>query len=181
VGEVESSVFFNIGYGVYLISSLGADGKYNAQVANVLFQVTAEPAQFAICINKSNLTHEYIRQSMVFGVSILEEDTPMTFIGPFGFKSGRDVDKLMGVTLEVGPDTGVPLVIDHSVGVMDFEVVSELDAVTHTLFIGKVRSARGLKAATPMTYKHYHEIKGGKSPKSAPTFMADKIAEGVKK
>jgi len=62
-----------------------------------MFQVTSNPATVAISINKENYTHELIELSRKFAVSILSEATPMTFIGLFGFKSGRDVNKLQNV------------------------------------------------------------------------------------
>jgi ferric-chelate reductase [NAD(P)H] len=77
-----------MGYGLYIVSSI-MDGKPNAQLANTVFQVTSEPAQIAAAISHSNLTHEYISHSCLFSVSILQESAPFTFIGPFGFRSGR--------------------------------------------------------------------------------------------
>ncbi len=79
-------------YGVYIISSK-KDDKINGQIANTAFQITSEPATVAISINKQNLTHEYIEASKVFTISILSKDAPMTLIGNFGFKSGRDINK----------------------------------------------------------------------------------------
>jgi flavin reductase (DIM6/NTAB) family NADH-FMN oxidoreductase RutF len=53
--------------------------------------------------------YEFIKESRAFSASILCEDTPLTFIGRFGFKSGRDTDKLAGVTYRIG-ETGSPVV-----------------------------------------------------------------------
>lgn len=96
----------------------------------------------------------------------------MTFIGLFGFKSGRDVDKLAQCAWEEGP-TGVPLVTDHALSVFDARVIGEADAGTHTIFIGEVVSARKLRRGAPLTYAAYHELKKGKSPKHAPTYRAE--------
>ncbi len=79
-------------YGMYVISSK-KDGKINGQIANTLFQITSDPATVAVSINKQNLTHEYITASKTFAASIISKDAPMTFIGNWGFKSGRDIDK----------------------------------------------------------------------------------------
>ena len=59
-----------------------------AGCADALIQVTAEPPALAIGINVKNLTNEFIKDSKAFGVSILAQDTPLNFIGQFGFKSG---------------------------------------------------------------------------------------------
>jgi ferric-chelate reductase [NAD(P)H] len=73
-----------ISYGVYIVTS-GKDGKFNGQIANSIVQATSKPATLAICINKENFTHELIRSSRKFVVSILSEAAQMTFIGLFGF------------------------------------------------------------------------------------------------
>jgi len=73
-----------ISYGIYIVTS-GQDGKFNGQIANSMFQVTANPATIAISINKENYTHELIRLSRKFAVSILAEVAPMTFYRSFRF------------------------------------------------------------------------------------------------
>ena len=171
MAEIQKEVLFKIGYGVYIVSA-SADGKDNGQIANVVFQVTAEPAKIAICINKDNLTYEIIKKSGFFGVSIIEEETPMTFIGTFGFKSGRDIDKYEKIDFK-RTENGVPLVKDFSVGIMEMKVVGELDSGSHTLFVGELISSEVLKDSPPMTYAYYHEVKKGKSPKTAPTFVGN--------
>ncbi len=160
-----------ISYGVYIVTS-GRDGKFNGQIANSIVQVTSRPATLAICINKENYTHSLIRESGKFVVSILSEAAPMTFIGLFGFKSGRDVDKLNGVKSKIGA-TGVPIVLDYTLGFVEAEVEGELDGGTHTIFFAKVVEADLVGEGTPMTYAYYQNVKGGKSPKSAPTYDAD--------
>ena len=99
----------------------------------------------------------------------------MTFIGLFGFKSGRDVDKLKDVKTKTGV-TGVPIVLDYSIGFIEAEVQGELDCGTHTIFVGKVVEADLTGEGQPMTYDYYHNVKGGKSPKSAPTFDQEAAA-----
>jgi len=162
------AAFHNISYGVYIVTS-GRDGKFNGQIANSIVQVTSKPAILAICINKENYTHELIKSSRKFTVSILSEAAPMTFIGLFGFKSGREVDKLKDVKIRPGV-TGVPIVLDYTIGFIEAEVENELDCGTHTIFTGKVVEADLTGEGEPMTYAYYQNVKGGKSPKTAPTF-----------
>jgi flavin reductase (DIM6/NTAB) family NADH-FMN oxidoreductase RutF/rubredoxin len=164
-----------ISYGVYIVTS-GKDGKFNGQIANSIMQATSKPATLAICINKENFTHELIRSSRKFVVSILSEAAPMTFIGLFGFKSGRDVDKLKDVRSRPGV-TGVPIVLDYALGFIEAGVEGEIDCGTHTLFVGKVVEADVTGEGTPMTYAYYQNVKGGKSPKTAPTFDQDAAAK----
>jgi len=162
-------------YGVYIVSSRKGD-RLNGQIANTVFQITSEPPTVAVSVNKQNLTHEFIRESKVFSISVVSKEAPMPFIGLFGFKSGRDVDKFKGVNYKVG-STGAPVVIDNSAGYMECEVIGETDVGTHTIFIGKVTDCEMLNGSEPMTYAYYREIKGGKSPKTAPTYVAPAAKE----
>jgi len=167
-----------VSYGLYIISSKN-DDKINGQIANVLFQITAEPPRVAISINKQNLTHEYIKKSKVFTASILSEKAPMTLIGNFGFKSGKDVDKFKDINYKIGK-TNAPIVTDSSIGYIEGKIIDSIECGTHTIFIGDVVNAEILSDDEPMTYEYYHKVKGGVSPKTAPTYMKS-IDETVKR
>ncbi len=167
MAEMDTKALRNVSYGLYIVTS-GDARRRNGQIANTSFQVTSQPATVAVSINKQNLTHEIIEQCQVFGVSVLEESTPMPFIGLFGFKSGRDLDKFASVQTDAGA-TGCPLVIDHAIAVLEAKVVGKLDAGSHTVFLGELVSCRVLKKAEPLTYAKYHQNKG-KEPKTAPTY-----------
>jgi ferric-chelate reductase [NAD(P)H] len=166
--EVDRKAFRDLSYGLYIVTSFKED-RLNGQIVNTVIQVTSEPPWVAVIINKKNLTHEFIVKSKVFGVSVLEESAPMTFFGPFGFKSGRDFDKFDKVGFKRG-STGCPLITDHSLSVLEAEVIDRLDLGSHTIFIADVLSSEVLKPGRPLTYQFYHEHLKGKSPKNAPTF-----------
>lgn len=174
--KMNKAALHKISYGLYIITS-GQEGKGNGQIGNTLFQVTSEPATVAISINKQNFTHELIKLSRRFTVSILSQEAPMTFIGLFGFKSGRDVNKLTNVKTRQGT-MGVPIVIDYSIGYLETEVIQEMDCGTHTIFIGRVVDADITGEAKPMTYDYYHKVKGGKAPKTAPTYIGEEKNTG---
>ena len=69
-------------------------------------------------------------KSNVFSASVLEEATPMTFLGPFGFRSGRDIDSV---------DLGTHTVFIGNV--VSSEVLKEGNPLTyqyyHTVLNGK--------------------------------------------
>lgn len=161
---------YKIGYGMYVVSTKNKEGKFNGQIANTVFQVTSEPPQIAVCLNKQNLTTEYLKESKVFVVSVLTEQAPMQFIGRFGFKSGRDIDKFNGVNYKIGI-LGVPIVLDYVAAYLEAEVVSYTDVGSHIVFVGKVVDADIINEDTPMTYAYYHLMKKGKAPKTAPTYI----------
>jgi flavin reductase (DIM6/NTAB) family NADH-FMN oxidoreductase RutF/rubredoxin len=165
---MDRSALSKITSGVYIVSSM-KDGKFNGQIINSLFRVTATPLTVAISVNKENLTCEYIQSSKVFSVSILANNSPMTFIGLFGFKCGRDVDKFAHVGYRTG-STGVPIVTDHAVAWMEAKVLQQLDCGTHIIFIGELVDFDNAADGSPLTYDYYSNVMKGKSSKNAPTF-----------
>jgi len=162
---------YKISYGVYIVSSKSG-GRLNGQIANTVFQITAEPPTIAVSINKQNLTHEFIQESKVFVVSILSKETPIKFIGHFGFKTGRRIDKFKDVNYIVGM-MGSPIVFENAIGYLEAEVINSIDVGTHTVFIGKIINAEIIKQDEPMTYAYYHEIKNGKTPQTAPLYVKE--------
>jgi flavin reductase (DIM6/NTAB) family NADH-FMN oxidoreductase RutF/rubredoxin len=166
---MDLTALYQIGYGIYIISSK-KENKINGQIANTVFQVTSDPPAIAISINKNNYTHECISESKVFAVSVLEQEVSMKFIGKFGFVCGRDEDKFAETKFKIGV-TGSPIILDNTLAFLEAEVIREVDVGTHTLFIGKIVNAGNIKKGIPLTYSHYHQIKKGISPKAAPTYI----------
>lgn len=170
---------YKISYGMYIISSYKGD-KSNAQIANTVFQITSEIPTVAVSINKTNLTHEYISQSGIFAVSVLREETPLSFIGNFGFTSGKDIDKFKNIKSKKGV-SGADIVLDNAIAFIEAQVIDSIDVSTHTVFIGKIINAEVLSEEEPMTYSFYHRVKRGATPRSAPTFIKERTNIGEKK
>jgi flavin reductase (DIM6/NTAB) family NADH-FMN oxidoreductase RutF len=166
--EFDRRAFRDLSYGLYIVTSLDGD-RLNGQIVNTVIQVTSDPARVAVIVNKQNLTHEFISKSGLFGVSVLDESAPMTFMGLFGFRSGRDVDKLSQVEFKMGV-TGCPLVLEHALSVLEAKVINQIDLGTHTIFIGDTFNAEVLKDGRPLTYRYYQEFLKGKAPATAPTY-----------
>ena len=162
-------------YGLYVVSSKKGDAL-NGQIANTVFQVTAEPPTIAVSINMANLTHEYISESKVFTASILSIDAPMTFIGKWGFKSGRDTNKFDGTEYKIGA-SGAPIVLDYTLGWLEAEVVNSVDVGSHTIFIGKIVDCAVVSPGEPMTYTYYHQVKKGKTPEKAATYIKQEVQD----
>ncbi|MDY7019250.1 MAG: flavin reductase family protein [Chloroflexota bacterium] len=166
---MNNKALHKLSYGLYVISSKKGD-KLNGQIANTVFQVTSEPPTIAVIVNKQNLTHEFITESRLFAASILSQDAPLSFIGHFGFKSGRDVNKFEGVNYKIG-ETQAPVIIDNALAYLEANVIQELSVGTHTIFVGKLVGADVFREGEPMTYAYYHQIKRGTTPKTAPSYI----------
>ncbi len=156
---MDLNIFRKVSYGLYVIAST-KEGKINGQIANTFFQVTSNPATVAIGINKNNLTYDYIKSSGVFTVSILPQSVPLDFIGHFGFKSGRELEKFATVPYKTG-ETGAPYLLENSIGYLEAQVIESLDAGTHGVFMAKVIDAAVFNEEEPITYAYYHLKKSG--------------------
>ncbi|UWG98950.1 flavin reductase [Dehalobacter sp. DCM] len=144
-----------ISYGLFIITS-AFDGKDNGQAANTCFQITSDPVQIAIGINKNNYTHEFIAKSGKFAVSILDQ-TGHDLVRRFGYRSGRDADKFERIKAHRG-SSGI-LMPDDVLATMEAEVVSTMDTGTHTLFLGKVIAGEVRGVGEPMTYAYFRKTK----------------------
>jgi ferric-chelate reductase [NAD(P)H] len=159
---------YKISYGLYVVSSV-KDGRFSGQIANTVFQLSSDPILIAACLNKKNFTNECVSETKAFSISVLAKDTPMQFIGRFGFRSGREFDKFEGVNYKIGK-TGVPIVLDNTVAYIEVRVRDAMDASTHTLFVGEVVDAEILNDKEVMTYDHYRIMKG-RTPKTATVYL----------
>ena len=146
-----------LSYGLYVVSSK-KDGKINGQTVNTVFQLTSRPAQIAVCLNKRNLTHEYVVASGVFAVSILSQDQ-CDVARKFGSQSGRNADKFADIAYRLG-DNGCPILLD-CLGYIEASVATEkiVDVGTHTMFVAAVTGGGLVNVRQPLTYAHYRSTK----------------------
>ena len=171
MGEVKGNneAFWDLSYGLYIVTSREGE-RMNGQIATAAMHVTAVPPKIVVSPSKSTLTHEFVVQSGKFGITVLDQEITMQEIGPWGFRSGRDIDKFRNVRYKISAETGVPLVLDRALSVLEAKVIQSLDVDTHTLFVGEVEGAERLREGKPLTYDYYQKEKKGKSPKNAPTY-----------
>lgn len=159
-----------ISYGLYIVCS-GDENKGNGFISNTVFQVTSEPPKFAVCCNKNNLTAEFIKKYNTFSISILEQDVDSKIMGRFGYRSGKDFNKMDGVEIKYG-DTGVPMVLNNSLALLECKLSETIDLGTHLMFIGELISSEVTNdTKEPLTYAYFREVKKGIAPKNAPTYI----------
>lgn len=166
---MNKNAFRQLSYGVYVISTWDK-GRATGCTANSAMQITSEPATIAVSINHDNYTNQCIQEMGKFAVSILGEHSDPGIIGTFGFQSGRDNDKFEKVEQLV---KGYMPVVADACAYIVCEVIDKMETSTHTVFLGKVVDADVLKQDDAMTYAYYHNVVKGKSPKNAPTYIAE--------
>ena len=167
---IQFEALFKISYGLYIVSS-GNKNKGNGFISNTFFQVTAEPPMFASCCNKDNYTASVIQETGAFSVSVIHKDTDPEIIGRFGYKSGKDTDKLSGLNVKYG-ETGVPIVLNDCIAFLECKVVQTIDVGTHYMFIGQLVQSEIIDdTKDALTYLHYRQVRKGVAPKNAPTYI----------
>jgi len=183
---IQFEALFKISYGLYIVSS-GNKNKGNGFISNTFFQVTAEPPMFASCCNKDNYTASLIQETGAFSVSVIHKDTDPEIIGRFGYKSGKDTDKLSGLNVKYG-ETGVPIVLNDCIAFLECKVINTIDVGTHYMFIGELIQSQIVDdTKDALTYLHYRQVRKGVAPKNAPTYIdksklgADLTGSGLKK
>lgn len=152
---MDNKALFNLSYGVFLLSSKSGD-KINACITNTCIQVANDPVRIAISVLNSNLTCDYIKDSGVFSVSVLDKTCIFDTIKHFGMQSGRDVNKFEGVKMPLDLN-GVPYMAWSTNSVLSAKVTESIDLGTHTLFIAEVEDMKVLSENAPLTYADYHK------------------------
>ena len=167
---IDIKALYKISYGLFIVSS-GDKDRGNGFISNTVFQVTSEPARFAVCCSKDNFTSEFIIKHRVFSVSVLAQNASSDIFGKFGYRSGRSFNKMAGTRVKYG-ETGVPIVLDEIIAYFECKVIQTLDVGTHLLFIGELLNAESTDdSKEPLTYSYYREVKKGVAPKNAPTYI----------
>ena len=151
---VEKNAFFSFSYGLFVLTAREGE-KDNGCIINTAAQLTDTPKRISIAVNKANYTHDMIRRTGVFNLSMLSTDAPFGLFQHYGFQSGRDVDKFADVKGMARATNGVYYLPYSTNAFVSGKVTQEIDLGTHTLFIADVTEARVLSGAPSMTYSFY--------------------------
>ena len=83
---------YRLTYGLFVLTARH-DGRDSGCIINTAGQVTSTPNRISIAVNKDNFTHDLVKASGKFNISILSEEADFDLFRHFGFQSGRTVDK----------------------------------------------------------------------------------------
>lgn len=166
---MDASALFKFSSGLYVVSAAAPD-QTAACLVNTGLQVTSDPLQVSVTINKANVTAGVVERAGHFALAVVDESADMPFIGRFGFRTSADFDKFDGISSAVS-GMGDPYPTEHVCSFVACEVVQTLDVGTHLVFVGRVTDAGNLSEATPMTYAYYHGTLKGKTPPKASSYV----------
>ncbi len=164
---IDNKAIFNISYGLFVLVARQGD-KDNACIINVAQQVTSDPLQLMICVNKQNLTHDMILRTLKFNLCPLcevsaepttlhKDEDPMKPFQHFGFQSGKTVDKFAECETELRTENGLRYLPKFINSVISCVVTKSIDLGTHTMFIAMPMEARVLSDSPSITYAYYQQ------------------------
>ena len=152
--KMDAKVMQKLSYGLFVLTAKDGD-KDNGCIINTAIQVTSEPNRISIAVNKGNYTHDMVLKTGLFNVSILSEDAKFDTFKHFGFQSGKDVDKAVGITYKRAANEVIYLDSAEVNAYISGKVIQTVDLGTHTLFIADVTDGEVLNATASATYAYY--------------------------
>ncbi len=153
---MNEKALFQLTYGLYVLTA-AKGGRQNGCIINTAGQVTNTPNRIQVAVNKANYTHDMIKETGVFNVSMISQKASFELFKRFGFQSGKDVDKFVGFEGYAVGENGVHYITDGCNGYISVKVEQMLDLDTHTLFIGQVTDMEVLNDVPSTTYSYYQE------------------------
>ena len=153
---VDPTALFNIGYGLYVVTSRDGE-RDNGCIVNAVTQVTNTPNRVAVTVNKLNHSCGVIAKTGLLNISTLSQDAPFKIFQHFGFQSGRDVDKFAGFTHVQRSSNGLLFLDKYSNSYISCKVIQQLDLGTHIMFLCDVTQCVNLSDKETMTYTYYQK------------------------
>lgn len=153
--KLDEKALFKLSYGLFVLSC--NDEKQNGCIINTAMQVTSSPLVIQVAVNNSNYTTEVIKKTGKFNISVLDTTTPFSVFEQFGFKSGRDTDKLANFPFVSYADNGIFYLNKYANAYISAKVIKSIDLGTHTVFFAEVESAHILSENNSLTYQYYFD------------------------
>lgn len=150
---MDKKAMYQLTYGLFVLTARDGE-KDNGCIINTAMQVTTNPNQIIIVVSKDNYTHDLVKKTGVFNVSVLSEKAPFETFKNWGFQSGKDTDKTVGITYNRA-ENGVIYLEDVSNAYISGKVISSTDVGTHTIFLAEVTDAFSFGDEESMTYSFY--------------------------
>ncbi|MBE6947915.1 MAG: MBL fold metallo-hydrolase [Ruminococcaceae bacterium] len=162
---VDNDAVFKLSYGLFVLTAQ-ENGKDNGCIINTVGLLTDVPKRIQIAVNKANYTHDMIKRTGKFNVSVLNQEAPFGIFQQFGFCSGRDTDKFAQASYDCRTENGLRYIPENCNAVLSAKVLESYDWGSHTLFVAELTEAKTLNNVPSMTYQYYFDhVK----PKPAPT------------
>ena len=151
---MDKKAMYNLTYGLFVLTARLGE-KDNGCIINTAGQVTSTPNRISITVNKDNLTHDLVKESGKFNISILSERASFDLFKHFGFQSGREFDKLDGYTACKRSENGLYYITEGTNAYISATVEQAIDLGSHTMFIASVDDMEVLASDPSASYAYY--------------------------
>ncbi|WP_425843712.1 flavin reductase [Agrococcus sp. TSP3-2-1] len=132
--------------GVTVVTTIDDEGQPRGLAVSAYTSVSLDPPLVIVCVQKTSSSYPALFRSTNLGINILSSEQRDT-LSVFASKSP---DKFATVAWHAAP-AGSPL-IDGSSASIEVEIKERFQALTHTIFVGRVHHAETTEAA-PILYK----------------------------
>ncbi len=141
---------------LWLVTAADGDRR-GGLIATTVTQasIVAEMPRQLITIGKRHNTNTLIEGSGAFAMHLIDE-TQLDLVWRFGLQSGRDVDKLAGLSFRTGT-TGSPL-LPEALAWFDCRVEARMDSGDRTVYLAAVVDGRRERTDPPLTNRRFFEI-----------------------
>lgn len=151
---MNNKAMYKIGYGLYILTT--RENSYqNGCVINTCMQVTTTPNRISITVNKQNKTHDMIKESGEFNISVISEKATFDLFKHFGFQSGANIDKFKDYKYKSKSENGIYYITNFCNAFISGKVINSVDLGTHTMFIADVIDGDVLNDDKSVTYEYY--------------------------
>jgi flavin reductase ActVB len=133
--------------GVVLVTSW-IDGRPWGMTVSAFASVSAEPPTILVSLSSASASAQAIADDQQFGVSILERGQ----VAAARHGSMPGASKFIERFVERGRTVNALPAVAGALAHLDCEVIERLEVADHTIFVGRVRSARLGSAGEPLVY-----------------------------
>ena len=151
---MDKKAMYNLSYGLFVLTARRGD-KDNGCIINTAGQVTSAPNRISITVNKENFTHDMIRDTGKFNISILSETADFSLFRHFGFQSGGTADKFADYSACERSANGLYYITEGTNAFISAAVEQTVDLGTHTMFIAAVDDMEVLADEPSASYAYY--------------------------
>jgi flavin reductase (DIM6/NTAB) family NADH-FMN oxidoreductase RutF len=144
-----ASLFARTDRELWLLTA-AAGGRRGGLIATFVSQASLVPdlPRVIVGIAKQHHTWMLIEESGAFALHLLGEEH-LDWVWRFGLRSGRDIDKLAGLSMTVGANAS-PILSD-ALGWLECRVESRLDSGDRTLYLAAVLHGEVARDGPPLT------------------------------
>ena len=151
---MDIKAMYKLSYGLFVLTARKAD-KDNGCIINTAIQAALSPNQLSICVSKANYTHDIIKKTGEFTVSVLSQNAGFDLFKHFGFQSGRELNKFENFSKCKRGANGIYYITEGANAYISVKVTKTNDLGSHTMFIGEISDMEVLSEVPSVTYDYY--------------------------